>query len=643
MKLARLIALSQEYGRNADLVLAGGGNTSVKDGDIMYVKASGTSLASIEKQGFVAMDLPKLKAILNKKYEGDEDAVEAHVLADMMASRLPLETGRPSVEALLHGLFLQDWVVHLHPAPANGLTCGKNGQEMLAKLFGDDAIWLPEGKPGYTLAVTAYAALQAYKEKHKKDATLLFLQNHGVFFAGGSEEEVRALVEKTMETIDRAIGRRPDFSDISYCESHVASVLPVIRAKTGAGVVSFFTNAEIAKLVASKEAAAPVLGAYSPDHIVYCGHMPAFTKAEQTAEGLDAYYEAFGIYPKIVLIEGLGAAAIGKTWQEADTAKALFLDAVKISTFTESFGGRRFMDDGLVAFIRSWEVEKYRKSVSVSSSAGRLAGKVTVITGGAQGFGEGLARAALKEGAYCVLADLNFEKASELAAELCGTHGKGRAVAIACNVADEASVKALCEKTVCLYGGIDVFVSNAGILRSGGLEEMDYQTFELMTKVNYSAFFLCAKYASRSMKLEQKIAPEKYFDILQINSKSGLTGSNKNFAYAGGKFGGIGLVQSFALELVEYNIKVNAICPGNLLDGPLWSGPEKGLFVQYLRAGKVPGAKTVEDVRKAYEAKVPMRRGCTVDDVALAMFYAVEQKYETGQAIPVTGGQNMLK
>jgi NAD(P)-dependent dehydrogenase (short-subunit alcohol dehydrogenase family) len=238
---------------------------------------------------------------------------------------------------------------------------------------------------------------------------------------------------------------------------------------------------------------------------------------------------------------------------------------------------------------------------------------------------------------------LNFEKASELAAELCGTHGKGRAVAIACNVADEASVKALCEKTVCLYGGIDVFVSNAGILRSGGLEEMDYQTFELMTKVNYSAFFLCAKYASRSMKLEQKIAPEKYFDILQINSKSGLTGSNKNFAYAGGKFGGIGLVQSFALELVEYNIKVNAICPGNLLDGPLWSGPEKGLFVQYLRAGKVPGAKTVEDVRKAYEAKVPMRRGCTVDDVALAMFYAVEQKYETGQAIPVTGGQNMLK
>ena len=104
----------------------------------------------------------------------------------------------------------------------------------------------------------------------------------------------------------------------------------------------------------------------------------------------------------------------------------------------------------------------------------------------------------------------------------------------------------------------------------------------------------------------------------------------------------IGMVQSWALELCAYNIKVNAICPGNYLDGPLWSDPERGLFVQYLEAGKVPGAKTVEDVRRFYEAKVPMNRGCLPLDVARAVMYCVEQKYETGQAIPVTGGQVML-
>ena len=145
------------------------------------------------------------------------------------------------------------------------------------------------------------------------------------------------------------------------------------------------------------------------------------------------------------------------------------------------------------------------------------------------------------------------------------------------------------------------------------------------------------------MKAQHEADADWMGDIITINSKSGLEGSNKNYAYAGSKFGGIGLTQSFALELCEYNIKVNAVCPGNFLDGPLWMDPERGLFVQYLNAGKVPGAKTVADVKAFYEAKVPMNRGCFPIDVARAIFYIVEQQYETGQALPVTGGQCMLK
>lgn len=121
-----------------------------------------------------------------------------------------------------------------------------------------------------------------------------------------------------------------------------------------------------------------------------------------------------------------------------------------------------------------------------------------------------------------------------------------------------------------------------------------------------------------------------------------MRGSNKNFAYAGGKFGGVGLTQSFALELIPYRIKVNAICPGNFFEGPLWSDPKNGLFVQYLRAGKVPGARTIEDVRKYYEMQIPAGRGCKVEDIVKAIIYVIDQQYETGQAIPVTGGQVML-
>ena len=159
---------------------------------------------------------------------------------------------------------------------------------------------------------------------------------------------------------------------------------------------------------------------------------------------------------------------------------------------------------------------------------------------------------------------------------------------------------------------------------------------------SYVAFFLVTKHLGGLLARQHEAAPGWLTDIIQINSKSGLVGSNKNAAYAGSKFGGIGLVQSFALELVEHGIKVNAVCPGNFYDGPLWSDPDRGLFVQYLNSGKVPGATTIEDVRAFYEAKVPMRRGTTGIDVLRAIYYIVEQAYETGQAVPVTGGQVML-
>lgn len=268
---------------------------------------------------------------------------------------------------------------------------------------------------------------------------------------------------------------------------------------------------------------------------------------------------------------------------------------------------------------------------------GRLAGKIAIVTGSAQGFGKGIAEAMYGEGASIVIADMNEPLAKTVAEEL-----GARACSIPVNVSDEESVANLVAKTVETYGGLDIMVSNAGVLRSGPLATYEKKDWDFVTSINYTGFFLCAKYAALVMEAQHEADPEWVGDIITVNSKSGLEGSNKNFAYAGSKFGGIGLVQSFALELCAYNIKVNAVCPGNYLEGPLWMDPERGLFVQYLKAGKVPGAKTVEDVKAYYESKVPMNRGCLPLDVARAIFYCVEQKYETGQAIPVTGGQCML-
>ena len=271
------------------------------------------------------------------------------------------------------------------------------------------------------------------------------------------------------------------------------------------------------------------------------------------------------------------------------------------------------------------------------AGTGRLAGKVTIVTGAAQGFGKGIAEELYKEGCTVVIADMNQPLAETVAGEL----GE-RACAIPVNVSDEESVANMVARTVEKYGGLDLMLANAGVVRSGPLATFEKKDMEFVTSINYTGLFLCCKYAAIIMQAQHEADPAAMFDIVAMSSKSGLVGSNKNFAYAGSKFGSIGLVQSFALELCAYNIKVNAICPGNYLDGPLWTDPVRGLFVQYLEDGKVPGAKTVEDVRRFYEAKVPMNRGCLPLDVARAVMYCVEQQYETGQAIPVTGGQVML-
>jgi sorbitol-6-phosphate 2-dehydrogenase len=268
--------------------------------------------------------------------------------------------------------------------------------------------------------------------------------------------------------------------------------------------------------------------------------------------------------------------------------------------------------------------------------------KVCVVTGAAQGFGEAIARELVNHGALVFIADINVDGAKSLARELNGKEGRTAAFGVAVDVTNEDSVKAMVAEVVETVGGIDLFVSNAGVLKAGSVKEQTLDEFTFVTSVNYIGFFLCTKHVAPVMERMNRPRGDYFTDIISITSKSALQGSNRNGAYAGSKFGSVGLVQSFAKELVDDNTKVNTICPGNFFDGPLWSDPEHGLFVQYLETGKVPGAKTLEDVRTHYESLVPMNRGCTGEDVTRAILYAVEQKYETGQAIPVTGGQVML-
>ena len=646
--LEALCEYSHRYGSDPEFVLAGGGNTSYKDENNLWIKGSGSSLSTIRPEQFVKMDREKLALMWTKIYPADEDECEAAVLADMMASRAPgEESKRPSVETLLHDLFPQKYVLHVHPAKVNGVTCSQGGEAFVAELF-PEAIWVPSTRPGYTLASLCREKLDAYRKQFSRGAKVLFLANHGIFFAADTVAELDAIVESVMNKLDAVIIRRPDFSEVPFDTDAAVSAAPVLRALNGLpSTVHFVCNKEVMGFAAGEDAFRPLAGSFTPDHIVYCKAHPLFitsSEKETIISAWNEYTEKYNVKPKIVFIKGLGMFAIGSTRREAETVSSVWLDAVKIAVYTESFGGPEPMTPELVDFITNWEVESYRSKVSLAGTVKRrLENKIAIVTGSAQGFGRGIAEELASEGAYIVVADMNEDGAKECAAAICDKYGKGAAIAVKTNVTDEESVKEMVSHAVLEYGGLDVFVNNAGIVRAGGVDEMTKENFELVTAVNYTAYFLCVKYASAVMKTQRSVSPEYLTDIIEINSKSGLDGSKKNFAYSGSKFGGIGLTESFALELCEYGVKVNAVCPGNFLNGPLWSDPEKGLFVQYLRAGKVPGATSVEDVRRYYESKVPLGRGCEIKDVTRAILYIIEQEYETGQAVPVTGGQSMLK
>ena len=285
---------------------------------------------------------------------------------------------------------------------------------------------------------------------------------------------------------------------------------------------------------------------------------------------------------------------------------------------------------------------KLPESVPVPQIKKLLYNKIIAITGGAMGYGEGIARQLYGEGANVVLLDINEEAGKAVTADLNGQKTPNRAFFVKTDVTNLESVSNAVYEIVLEFSGLDVMISNAGVLKAGGIEEMDPDSFDFVTRVNYSGYFNCVKASAPVMKMQNQYGPGNFGDIIQINSKSGLVGSKKNFAYAGSKFAGIGLTQSFAMELMPDRIKVNAICPGNFFEGPLWSDPEKGLFIQYLNAGKVAGAKTIEDVKRHYESLVPAGRGCRINDVVKAIKYVIDQEYETGQAIPVSGGQVML-
>jgi sorbitol-6-phosphate 2-dehydrogenase len=259
--------------------------------------------------------------------------------------------------------------------------------------------------------------------------------------------------------------------------------------------------------------------------------------------------------------------------------------------------------------------------------SGRLPGNVTIITGAGQGIGKGIAQRFIQEGAKVLVADINPVTAEQTAAELRQSGGDAASFTVDVTKADQ--VDAMVEYAVKLWGRLDTMICSAGIIKAYPIMEFPEETWDAIINVNLKGTFLCARAASRVM-VEQRSG-----SIIMINSKSGKKGGLWLAAYCASKFGGIGLIQSIALDLAPFNVRANAICPGNVFSTPMWDLLDK----EYSRKLGIPP----EQVRQKYLEKVPLGRECKVEDVASAAVFLAsdEASYITGISLSVTGGQEM--
>ena len=632
-ELREIAELSRFYGNNPDFTFLDLGDSSVKSAELLYIKPDGLALAAVQSTDMLALHWNRLLEIFKLPTNlsaADYDMRARNIIQNALVAG---QLGFPSMETPVHMVIDYRFVIQLRPALVNGMLCAHNAKQNCQKLF-PEALFLDYCTPDARMATLLKDALQQNPLPNGKQRQIIFLQNRGVIVAADSCDEIKTIFEHICTKLKQAYRAANIKDEITTPKDadpdFVQEIAPVLRHR-----LSFDTDRRVLIHFVGKGNA--FNGPLTLSHIAYTGSYAYH--GDGSAASLQAFQKKHGYLPKVLNISDQALFVCANDLGEAQSIKTALYDAMRVEKLSQAFGGPKYLNKKQCEFIENLTLESCLRA-AYQSQAGRLNKRICLVTGAAQGFGLGIAEYLCAQGGIVIIADMNLEGAQIAAEMLCEKYGSKRALPMKVNIADEDSVRALFAEVVAICGGLDLLVANAGVLRAGSVLEMSLQDWNFVTNVNYTGYFLCVKHAARLMAKQNHNGLDS--DIVQVNSKSGLEGSNKNAAYAGSKFGTIGLTQSFAKELVEYNIKVNSVCPGNYYDGPLWSDPEKGLFTQYLNTGKVPGAKNIDDVRRFYEDKVPMHRGCQPEDVAKAIIYCVEQKYETGQAIPVTGGQVML-
>jgi rhamnose utilization protein RhaD (predicted bifunctional aldolase and dehydrogenase)/NAD(P)-dependent dehydrogenase (short-subunit alcohol dehydrogenase family) len=651
-------------GREADLVLHGGGNTSVKATattvlgetvDVLHVKGSGWDLATIEPQGHPAVRLGPLRALRRLDAMSDEAMVN-----ELRTQLLDASAPNPSVETLLHALLPARFVDHTHADAILALADQPDGKRIFQSIFGQGLVWIPYVMPGFALAKRCAEVFEQVAAE--TEPVVMVLEKHGLFTWG---EAARESYERTIDAVTRAERYAVERSRTSIpapATSSVrvavqpAEVLPRLRgvlaklvgdAPERGPIVRLRSTPSIESLLARPDAAELVAkGCMTPDHVLRTKPAALFvpnpnyahasslasqleSSLEEYARAYDAYFEqmcaAKGVtrkkldpWPRVVLLPGLGACGVASTARDADIALDIYEHTAAVMQTAATVGSYTPCSRSDLFDVEYWSLEQAKLKATTPLLLSRC---VAVVTGAASGIGRATAARLLAAGAHVALLDRDGT-VLEMAADPLRAAHKARVLALRADVTEDAQVAASLERVVREWGGVDVVVSNAGTAPEGRLDtDAGQAALRASLDVNLLSHATVARHATAIF-----VAQGRGGCLLFNASKAAFNPGPGFGPYAVAKTALVALVRQYAVDLGAKQIRANAVNADRIRTG-LFAG---GVLESRAKARGL----SVDD----YFRSNLLVREVTADDVADAFVYLAGARATTGCIVTVDGG-----
>ncbi|WP_404405086.1 bifunctional aldolase/short-chain dehydrogenase [Jeotgalibacillus malaysiensis] len=665
--LEELVYRSNLIGSDRSVCNWGGGNTSMKttekdfmgrDLEVMWVKGSGSDLATMKKENFTGLNLKDILPLKERDEMSDEEMVE-YLTHCMIDSKHP----RMSIETLLHAFLPYKHVDHTHPDAIISVCCADNGREVAEDIFGERFVWVPYVRPGFTLSKMIAEAVE-----QNPNVELVLMEKHGLVTWGDTSEEsyyktievineAESYIQKRSEGSSPFGGQKTKTLEDEEKKNVLSAVMPIIRGAVTDDkrmLLTYDDSEHVMEFVNSHHAAElSQIGAACPDHLVHTKMKPLFVDFDPSNEqvtdlsqklrhAIEDYKKDYQTYfetykkdgdvmveasPRVILIPGIGMVNTGKNIKMAKVSEALYHRAIAVMKGSEALGNFVSLTAEESYHVEYWPLELYK--LSLSPPEAEFSRKVVFITGGAGGIGSQTAKQFAAEGAHVVLADLNLEGAEKVASEINHTHNEKRALAVKMDVTDEEQVTAAFREAALAFGGVDSVVNNAGLATSSPFDKTTLKEWNLNMNVLGTGYFLVAREAFKQMK-EQGIGGNMVF----VGSKNSVYAGKNASAYSSVKALETHLARCIAAEGGEYGIRVNSVLPDAVLQGSaIWGSNWR--TERAAAYGIEP-----DELEEHYRKRTTLLVNIYPSDIADAITYFASSKSEktTGCMLTVDGG-----